>query len=208
MGESDTRITQDFWNARYDTPDYIFGTAPSAFLRDYAGLIPPRSNIFLPADGEGRNGVYLAQLGHQVAAVDYAENGVEKARRLAAEAGVTLDMRQANLKGYDWPEAAYDAIAAIFIQFAPPDFRAEILAGMKRAVKPGGLILLHGYTPKQLEYGTGGPSEVDKLYTEDMLRDAFADMDVLTLKAYEAELDEGPAHRGRSALIDLIARRP
>lgn len=198
----------NFWDTRYDTPDYLFGTAPSAFIRGYAPLLPPHSRVFLPADGEGRNGVYLASLGHAVEAVDYAANGVAKARRLAAQAGVSMDIRQADLKGYDWPEAAYDAVVAIFIQFAAPDFRAEIFQGMKRAVKPGGLILLHGYTPKQLEYRTGGPSEIENLYTETLLREAFVDMDMLTLSTYEAELDEGPGHRGKSALIDMVARKP
>jgi hypothetical protein len=96
----------------------------------------------------------------------------------------------------------------VFIQFAPPAFRGEIFAGMKRAVRPGGVILLHGYTPKQLEYRTGGPPVVEQLYTEELLRAAFADCELLRIEAYERELDEGEGHKGRSAIIDLIAQLP
>jgi len=97
-------------------------------------------------------------------------------------------------------------VVAIFIQFAPPAFRDEILAGMQRAVRPGGVVLLHGYAPKQLEYRTGGPSAVEQPYTEELVRSAFSDWEILRLEAYERELDEGEGHRGRSA-VDRIARR-
>ena len=97
---------------------------------------------------------------------------------------------------------------AIFIQFADPTFRSEIFEGMKQALKPGGTILLHGYTPKQIEYGTGGPGILENLYTEDMLRDAFGDMSITELSAYDAEIQEGPGHSGISALIDLVATKP
>ena len=94
---------------------------------------------------------------------------------------------------------------AIFIQFAPPDKWAQIFEGMKSALRPGGCLLLHGYTPKQVDYGTGGPSNVSHLYTSDMLAQAFGDMDITCNEAYEAVLDEGPGHNGQSALIDFIA---
>ncbi len=113
-----------------------------------------------------------------------------------------------DLSGWDWPDAAFDAVVAIFIQFAPPALRDTIFAGMKRAVRPGGRILLHGYTPEQLAHGTGGPPRVDQLYTESLLRSAFGDWEIERLETYERELAEGTGHAGRSALIDLIARRP
>ncbi|WAC61075.1 SAM-dependent methyltransferase [Brevundimonas sp. SL130] len=197
------------WDARYAaTQDYVFGTAPSRFLLNHAKILPAGSRILAPADGEGRNSVYLASLGHHVVATDISPSGQDKARRLAHDAGVEVDFRIQDLQGWDWPQAEYDVVAAIFIQFAEPAFRDAIFDGMKRAVKPGGLILLHGYTPRQLEYGTGGPSQVDQLYTAELLDARFSDFDVLTLDAYDAELNEGSGHHGMSALIDLIARRP
>lgn len=197
------------WNARYAaTSDYVFGTAPSQFVVTHAERLKPASRVLLPADGEGRNAVYLAGRGHKATATDISPAAQEKARRLAAREGVEVDFQIQDLEGWTWPDGAYDAVAAVFIQFAPPDFRATIFEGMKRTVKPGGLILLHGYTPRQLEYGTGGPSQVEQLYTPDLLETAFCDFEIEHLITYEAELDEGAGHRGRSALIDLIARRP
>jgi cyclopropane fatty-acyl-phospholipid synthase-like methyltransferase len=127
---------------------------------------------------------------------------------LADARGVSVEFRHVDLQGWRWPEGEFDAVVAVFIQFAPPAFRDEIFAGMKRSVRPGGVVLLHGYTPKQLEYRTGGPSVVEQLYTEELLRTAFVDWDILRLEAYERELDEGEGHRGQSAVIDLVARRP
>jgi SAM-dependent methyltransferase len=164
--------------------------------------------VLVPADGEGRNSVFLAERGHRVVATDIAQEGIAKARTLAAERGVSVEFLHLDLWGWQWPEAEFDAVVAVFIQFAPPAFRDEIFAGMKRAVRPGGVVLLHGYTPKQLEYGTGGPPLVEHLYTEDLLSAAFADWELLRIEAYECDLDEGEGHRGRSAIIDLIARRP
>lgn len=201
------RTASHFWDLRYSTDAYIFGKEPSRFVMAHALNIAPASRIFLPADGEGRNSVFLAALGHKVTACDYSEVALDKARRLAADKGVSVDFSLADLKRFTWPDGIYDAVVATFLQFADPEFRDVIFAGLKQSVRPGGLILLHGYTPQQVEYGTGGPDDVTKMYTVDMLRNAFADCDIEVLKAYEAELDEGPGHCGRSALIDLVARK-
>lgn len=99
-------------------------------------------------------------------------------------------------------------VLGVFIQFAAPPLRAEIFAGMHAALRPGGLVMLHGYTPEQLAHGTGGPRAVENLYTPDLLTAAFADLEILYLNAYEAEISEGAGHKGRSALIDLVARKP
>jgi cyclopropane fatty-acyl-phospholipid synthase-like methyltransferase len=199
---------RDFWNGRFASESYVFGTRPAAFLVDSAHYIPPGSRVLVPADGEGRNSVFLAEMGHRVVATDIAEEGIAKAQKLADARGVSVELRHLDLQGWQWPEAEFDAVVAVFIQFAPPAFRDEIFAGMKRAVRPGGIALLHGYTPKQLEYRTGGPPVVEQLYTEALLRSAFSDWELLRIEAYERELDEGEGHKGRSAIIDMIARRP
>ncbi len=197
-----------FWDDRFEAEHYVFGTEPNAFLKREAHRIAPASRVLAVADGEGRNGVYLAGLGHDVVATDFAPKGIAKARRLASEKGVRLHTELVDLADYDWPEAEFDAVVAIFIQFADPAFRAEIFKGFAKTLKPGGLLLLEGYRPEQLEYGTGGPKARENLYTEDMLREAFAGWDISILNAYDAEVDEGPGHSGMSALIDLIAIRP
>jgi cyclopropane fatty-acyl-phospholipid synthase-like methyltransferase len=196
------------WDERYATEDYIFGTAPSMFLEKNAGLLTPGETALAVADGEGRNSVFMAEKGLAVTAMDSAATGIEKARRLAEAKGVEVDFRLADLTTWDWTPSGYDVAAAIFIQFAPPEFRAEIFNGIERTLKPGGLLLLHGYTPKQLDYKTGGPSAVENLYTKDLLSERFGAWDILRLEEYEAELNEGAGHSGQSALIDLIARKP
>jgi SAM-dependent methyltransferase len=160
------------------------------------------------ADGEGRNGVWLAEQGLDVVATDISAPAQAKARRLAAARGVTLDLRLVDLSDWPWPSATFDVVVAIFIQFADPVLRGQIFDGLKRALKPGGLLLLEGYRPEQIGYATGGPSAVENLYTVELLREAFADFEIVELAAYDAEIDEGAGHRGQSALIDLVARKP
>lgn len=196
------------WDKRYDTEDYVYGTEPSRFLKLNSEYLNAGDTVLAVADGEGRNSVFMAEQGLNVTAMDSSSVGLEKARRLAKERKVNVDFQLADLRVYDWGATEYDVVAAIFIQFADPAFRAEIFDGMERALKPGGVLMLHGYTPKQIEYGTGGPPVPELLYTRDMLADRFARWEILRLEDYEAELQEGPGHSGKSALIDLIARRP
>ena len=142
-----------------------------------------------------------------VDAFDIAEVGVAKARRLAAAQGVTVNFAVADCDGYAWPRATCDGVAAIFVQFADPAMRERLFANIVRCLKPGGTLVLQGYTPKQLDYRTGGPPLASHLYTATMLREAFAEVDLLELREYEAELAEGSGHRGHSALIGMVGRR-
>ena len=167
----------------------------------------PGEQVLCVADGEGRNSVWLAEQGLKVDAFDIAATGVAKARELAAQRGVTVNFAVADCDAYAWPDAALDGVAAIFVQFADPDLRARLFANMVRSLKPGGWLVLQGYTPRQLDYRTGGPPLVSHLYTESLLREAFSELDIDTLREYEAELAEGSGHHGRSALIGMVARR-
>lgn len=195
------------WEERFATPDYLFGTEPAEFVCREAVRLAPRSDVLCLADGEGRNSVYLAGLGHRVVAMEMAPSAIAKARALAAARGLTVDIQQADIATWDWKPDQYDAIFAVFIQFAPPSLRDAIFAGMIRTLRPGGLVFLHGYTPKQLEFGTGGPKVIENLYTSELLAKSFDGLRIEHMLTYEAELDEGTAHHGRSALIDLIARK-
>jgi len=196
------------WNQRFSAPGYLFGTQPNRFLASKKALLKKGQSALCVADGDGRNSVWLAQLGLEVAAFDISPVAVEKARRLAAERGVRVRYEVAGVYDWAWPLAAFDVVAAIFVQFADPAMRSFMFERMLRALKPGGLLLLEGYTPKQLEYRTGGPPQVENLYTAPMLREAFRDLEVLELREYEDQLEEGERHTGRSALIDLVARAP
>ncbi len=195
------------WDQRYDTDDYVFGTEPAAFLTRHVDLLERGASTLVVADGEGRNSVYLAEQGLQVTGMDISPVGVDKARRLAAERGVELDLRIADVLAWDWEPDAYDAVVAVFIQFLDPEQRASVFAGMRRTLRPGGLLLLHGYRPEQLAYGTGGPPVASHLYDEALLTEAFAGMELEQLRSYDAVIDEGAGHAGMSALIDLVARQ-
>lgn len=196
------------WNERYAGEHYHFGTEPNAFLASQQHLLKPGMSCLAVADGEGRNGVWLAEQGLDVLSADSSPVALEKAKRLAAERGVTLRYELADLSSWEWPDSRYDVVAAIFIQFVGPELRARMFDDMKRCLKPGGLLLLQGYTPRQLEYRTGGPSQIENLYTEALLREAFADMEILHLAEHDSVLNEGSGHCGTSALIDLVAQMP
>lgn len=195
------------WNDRFAGKDYLFGTEPAAFLTRAADWLRPGQTALSIADGEGRNSVWLAGQGLRVAAFEPSPHAVEKARRIAAARGVTVDFHLADLDGWDWSRV-FDVVVGIFIQFVGPEDRARLFTRIDRALVPGGLVLLHGYAPRQVGYGTGGPPSEEYMYTLELLRDAFAGYAVLSAGDYDAELEEGSAHRGRSALVDFVARKP
>lgn len=199
-----------FWSARYrDAGDtYLFGTAPNKFLASQVEHFGDGMSVLSVADGEGRNAVWLAEQGCRVTATEISAVALEKAAKLARARHVTVDWLQADILNWEWPAENFDAVVGIFIQFATPAERPRQLSGMKQAVKPGGLLFLQGYTPKQLDYRTGGPSAVENLYTEVMLCELFADWEIVSLHEHEDTIEEGTAHVGRSALIDLVARKP
>lgn len=198
----------DMWNERFASPEYVFGTAPNAFLVRQAHRITPGMKVLAVADGEGRNGVWLARQGADVLSVDGSPIALAKARALAERHGVTLSTECADLTRWDWGRERYAAVVAIFIQFTGPTERAAMFTSIARCLEPGGLLLLHGYRVEQLGYGTGGPNIVENLYTEAILREGFPGFEILELNAYDADVEEGHGHRGRSALIDLVARKP
>jgi 2-polyprenyl-3-methyl-5-hydroxy-6-metoxy-1,4-benzoquinol methylase len=195
------------WDSRYNTDDYIFGTEPNRWLHQHAGVLPAQGRALCLADGEGRNSVWLAGRGLEVDAFDVSAVGVNKAHRLAAKKNVLVNYMLADCDSFAWTEQTYDVVVAIFVQFADPAMRARLFRNMVAAIKPGGLVLLQGYTPKQLEYRTGGPPEVSHLYTAEMLRESFAELSITELTNYEEVMQEGSRHHGLSALIGMVARK-
>lgn len=196
------------WEERFSSPDYVFGTEPNAFLKKQASRLSRGQRALSLADGEGRNGVWLAMQGLDVLSVDFSPKALAKAEALARQRGVVIRTERADLGAWRWPENTFDVVAGIFMQFAGPAVRDRIFAGIRRTVKPGGLLLIEGYRPEQLAYKTGGPKQVENLYTRPMLEKAFQGWDIVELKSYDAFVDEGAGHKGMSALIDLIAKKP
>lgn len=196
------------WNERFSAEGLLFGAAPNAFLAAQKHRLRPGMSALSVADGEGRNSLWLAQQGLRVAAFDFSPVAVRKAREQARRAGVEVDYSVADILDWDWDARQFDCVAAIFIQFAAPPARARIFHGMMRALAPGGLLILQGYTPKQIEYRTGGPPHAQNMYTAKLLRESFGALQILHLAEHEDVVSEGKGHSGLSALIDLVARRP
>ena len=197
------------WNDRFSADGFVFGKEVNQYLKDAALLhIPKNSRVLCVADGEGRNSVWLAKNNYVVDAFDISEVGINKAKKFAQENSVNVHYELNDLDHFQWPENSYDAIACIFIQFAPPEMRQRAFEHMIKSLKPGGILIVQGYTPKQLGYKTGGPSIESHLYTENLLKDSFKSLQILDLKTYEAQLNEGAGHAGISALIGMTAKKP
>ena len=194
------------WETRFGAPGFLFGKEPNAFLKRQAHRLRAGQTALTVADGEGRNGVWLAEQGLGVLAIDFSPTALAKARALAAERGVELRTELADVTRWRWPAAAFDVVVAIFIAVSPRE-RPAFFANMKRALKPSGLLLMQSYRPEQLQYKTGGPPDADRMCTRTILEAAFGDLAELDIREHDSVLNEGTAHVGMSALIDLVGRK-
>jgi SAM-dependent methyltransferase len=194
------------WNERYADSDYLFGTDPNDFLKSVSDRLSPNSTILCLADGEGRNGVYLATQGHQITAVDQSRVGLEKANQLAEQKQVSIDTIEADLAEYDLGVESWDCIVSIFFHI-PGEVRDLIYPRIITALKPGGILILESYTPEQLKHGTGGPPVADLMLTKKDLAHYFAKMNVEHLEELEREVIEGTGHTGMASVVQLLARR-
>jgi 2-polyprenyl-3-methyl-5-hydroxy-6-metoxy-1,4-benzoquinol methylase len=198
-----------FWDKRFSQPDYVFGRESNRYLRDQASIhLKPRAKVLCVADGEGRNSVWLAKQGMDVEAFDLSTVAVHKAKHLAELEKVKVSLNVASSNSWNWRSDYYDAVVAIFIQFATPNMRIDLFQQMRSSLKLGGILILQGYTPKQLEYKTGGPPDINHLYTTELIQDLLKGMKVIDWREYEAEIHEGDGHHGMSALMGVVAQKP
>ena len=195
------------WEGRYAVPDYIFGKAPNVFLASCKKLLPRSGNAIAVADGEGRNGVWLAEQGLDVLSLDFSQAAQSKAAALAKERNVKLTLVHADVHTWAYPEAAFDVVAEIFTQFSSPKERAGQVGRHAKDIEAGWPPDHPGLRPKQLQYGTGGPKEIENLYTRPMLEEAFHGFRDVSITEEEREMHEGTAHGGMSAVINLTARK-
>ncbi len=193
------------WESRYATNEYVFGTEPNYFLAAAKPMLPGKGKALAVADGEARNGVWLAQQGLDVLSLDFSPAAQEKGRQLARERNVHVNFELADVHRWSYPDSTFDVVVEIFAQFSTPAERALKWTGMRRALRTGGLLILQGYTPKQLEYATGGPRQLENLYTREMLEQAFAGFKNMRFVEEEREMHEGVRHKGMSAVIGLTA---
>ena len=195
------------WDERYAAEGWAFGSEPNDFLREHAHLLPIAGRVLCLAEGEGRNAVHLAALGHDVLGVDLSGVGLAKARGLAAERGGRIATELADLATFPIAPESFDAIVSIFAH-VPPAVRRELHPRVVAGLKPGGVLLLEAYRPEQLGRGNGGPTDVGKLMSLAMLRDELAGLELEIAREVEREVIEGRYHGGMSAVVQVVARKP
>jgi SAM-dependent methyltransferase len=196
---------QKMWDERFSQAEPVYGEEPNAYLREQAARLKPGMKVLVPADGYGRNGIWLAKQGLHVHTVDLSTVGVERARKAAQAADVHMTIEQADLTTWKWPVEEFDAVAAIYFHL-PPDVRAKVHASMLRVLKPGGIVILEAFNPAQLKHSSGGPKQVELLYTAAMLRQDFAPAEALELEEKEVDVTEGHMHSGPAAVVRAVFR--
>lgn len=195
-----------FWDARFSESGYAYGELPNDVLRERAEGLKPGRALCL-AEGEGRNAVHLAQLGHAVLAQDISAVGLAKARQLAARRGVTIETLRCDLAAFDPEPESFDLVVAIWMHLPPP-LRAQTHRRAVAALRPGGHLILEAYTPRQLRFGTGGPPTEALLIEPEVLRQELAGLELLVLEERERWIEEGRYHRGQSAVVQALGRKP
>jgi SAM-dependent methyltransferase len=197
----------NFWDQNFSVSGYKYGTAPSAFLTEQAQRLKPSGDVLVPGDGEGRNGVWLAQQGHRVTAMDGSAVGLQKAQALATERGVVLHTVLGDLADWTPEPASFDAVVLVFVHL-PVAIRAGAHRRLATALRPGGWLLLEGFHPEQLQHRSGGPKDPVMLMTLGMLRDDFGDLLEEQL-AWQGEvvLDEGQGHQGLAHVVRGVWQR-
>jgi SAM-dependent methyltransferase len=194
------------WNARYSGAEYVYGKTPNEFLASVAGQIP-KGRVLSLGEGEGRNAVFLAELGYKVLAVDSSSVGLGKAQRLADERGVTIESRVADLAGFAIEPDGWDAIVSIFCHL-PSGIRRSVHHKVVAGLRPGGVFILEAYTPAQLRLKTGGPPTADMTMTLDALRIELEGLHFTHAQEFEREVVEGKYHTGRGAVVQVVAVKP
>ncbi|MGC3946179.1 MAG: class I SAM-dependent methyltransferase [Chryseolinea sp.] len=195
------------WDQRYSEEAFAYGKAPNDFFRDQLQLLSPGS-ILMPADGEGRNGVYAATLGWEVTAVDLSVEGRAKALRLADEMDVRIEYLVGDLESLGFQQESFDAIGLIYAHFLA-NKKSSIHRKLSTFLKPGGWIIFEAFSKNHLEYvkanpKVGGPRDIEMLFSKDELASDFANYDIKMLEEIEVVNEEGRYHSGASSVIRLV----
>ena len=194
------------WDERFSEPGYAYGTDPNDFVVSVADRIP-HGKVLCLAEGEGRNAVYLAGLGYQVTAVDTSKVGLEKAESLARERGVRIETVHADLSDYPIGAGDWQGIVSVYCHLAP-SVRAVLHERCQQGLAPGGLFILEGFTPRQLELGTGGPKSRELLMELEVIRQELSGLRLEIDREIERDVREGKYHRGRAAVVQILAVKP
>ena len=191
------------WDERYADSEYIYGIEPNSFLKDNIDKLPLGKALCL-AEGEGRNGVFLAQQGFDVTAVDASSVGLQKAEKLAEKKGVHITTVHSDLAHYTIGPESVDVIVSIFCHI-PPDIRRQLHRQVVAGLRPGGVLLLEAYTPRQLTYKTGGPPVPELTMSLDLLHEELQGLRFELAQEIDREVVEGKFHTGLGAVVQVIA---
>jgi SAM-dependent methyltransferase len=195
------------WDQRYSEPGFAYGSEPNDFLAANAErYLPAKGDVLCLAEGEGRNAVFLARLGFRVTGVDGSAVGLAKAKKLAEQNGVEVSTVIADLAEFDLGVEHWDGIVSIWCH-TPPALRARLHRAVVAALRPGGVLLLESYTPKQLEYRTGGPPIAELMMTLDAVREELAGLEFLQAEERVRDVHEGKYHDGPSAVLQIVAHK-
>ncbi len=191
----------NFWDSRYATSEYVYGTAPNEFVKEQLQNIP-RGKILFPAEGEGRNSVFAAKIGFDVYAFDSSEVGRAKALELAKESNVKINYLFSDYEKVDYPENYFDVIAFVFAHMHP-EYRTKWHRKLQGFLKPGGRLILEGFAKDQLKFNSGGPKDINMLFSEEELMQDFNQLENVTLQNAIISLNEGDFHNGLASVIRL-----
>jgi len=189
------------WDNRYDHERYFYGEQPNYFVAQQLAALPPGRGLFL-AEGEGRNAVYAAGLGHDVVAVDSSAVGARKTRELAARRGVTLEYRVADVVADGWDAEPWDFVVLCFAHFDPA-IAGDVHRRVAAALKPGGRLLLVSFARSQFGRKSGGPPRLEWLHDLAELKGQFPGVEYERAVETEVELDESVGHRGLAMVVEL-----
>ncbi len=201
---------QEFWNQRYSQEEFAYGEEPNAFFKEQILNFKPGTILF-PAEGEGRNAVYAAQLGWNVTAFDISEEGKKKAQQLAKQRQVVIGYQVGDLSVIHFSEEQFDAIVLIYAHF-PGSIKSLYHKHFVNYLKKDGVLILEAFSKKHIEFNSinekvGGPKDLSLLYSVDEIKSDFEDFEMIELTEMEVELNEGLYHIGRGSVIRFIGRK-
>lgn len=199
-------MDSDFWNARYKESEYAYGLEPNDFLKSKINSLKPNSKILWLAEGEGRNAIFLAENKHQITAIDYSDEGLNKLKSLAKERNVIVQIICADLNQYKIEPNQWDAIICIFGHF-PIELRKAVFKQVYTGLRKNGVFLMEAYHKNQLKYKTGGPQVADLLYSKEELQNDFSEFENISIETFIKEIEEGKFHKGTSSVIQVVANK-
>ncbi|UOU97214.1 class I SAM-dependent methyltransferase [Chryseobacterium daecheongense] len=199
---------KDFWNERYCNEEYIYGTLPNEYLKGKLKDLKP-GKILFPAEGEGRNAVYAAVKGWECEAFDQSEEGNKKALLWASKNNTEISYTVSNVENVEYPNSSFDALAMIYTHFSG-GLRRTFHRKLCEFLKPGGYLILEGFSKLQQEYQqrnpqSGGPRDSEMLYDLEELKRDFENFEIKEAVVKTIVLNEGDHHKGEASVVRIFA---